>query len=40
MEVGGQSGVQEVRGRKYFKEEYVTNWSNVVEKFSKIWIKS
>lgn len=40
VEVRGQSGVQEVRQRKYFKEESVTNQSNVVQKFSKIWIKS
>ena len=36
VEVRGQSGVQEVRQRKYFKEESVTNQSNVFQKFSKI----
>lgn len=37
VEVRGQSGV---RQKKSFKEECVINRSNVVQKFSKIWIKS
>lgn len=35
-EVRGPSGVQEVRQRKYFKEESVTKQSNAVEKLRKI----